>query len=48
MVSNEDIRRQLALKRKGHYTDVERDNDLLKTQNPLKVWEKLIFLILVQ
>ena len=43
MVSNEDIRRQLALKRRGHYTDVERD-DLLETQNPCEsVGDNYIF-----
>lgn len=36
MVSNEDIHRQLALKRKGQYTDVEKDNDILKTQHPFE------------
>jgi hypothetical protein len=35
MVSNEDINKQLALKRKGQYTDVERD-DLLETQHPFE------------
>ena len=46
MVSNEDINKQIALKRNIQYTDVERDD--FETQHPLKVLERNIFSILFQ